>query len=516
MKKSSKAPPSTPSSSSSVPRRRSMTLLLKWCMLSFIVVLLFLLSHSYRTVHDTNMHDTIPSNTKTQTSGGISDSSRSGSSGLSSLVHVQRLLDETNALIKELGIGTSSSLKKDSASRNDSTTIDSGIGTSINPNDRSMSLIPLQTELLSVHSSLAHTEDTLTRCVAERHEKEVDLDRCQTAMLKCSQHEDQHAAKGSTTSSIISSLLKSNTGDSHDAIGSGRKWLVMGIPTVPRVHGEKYLLQTLDSISKELPDDPLNLLYGKILIYVVNVHGAQHAVFDEASALYLSSAKAMYFRFATLEAGELLADPIPGRNELNDLGNANHPGYKVRKQTRNLASVIKKTAGTADTYLFLEDDMQFCPHGFTTIQYLLDKASRYHPNWLAIRASYGMNGVFMRSADALVFADYMLKHQSRRPPDHLVVEWYAGETVESAEYKSSRKNIGFRYNLFSHMGSSSTLRHEAAAPMPLCYEQLMEPVVFKVEAFDPMACPLDDLWPCQTEHVTQNGHSHLNFQSLRK
>jgi len=30
------------------------------------------------------------------------------------------------------------------------------------------------------------------------------------------------------------------------------------------------------------------------------------------------------------------------------------------------------------------------------IQYLLDKASRYHPDWLAIRASYGMNGVFMR------------------------------------------------------------------------------------------------------------------------
>ena len=36
------------------------------------------------------------------------------------------------------------------------------------------------------------------------------------------------------------------------------------------------------------------------------------------------------------------------------------------------------------------------PLNVQAIQYLLDKASRYHPDWLAIRASYGMNGVFMR------------------------------------------------------------------------------------------------------------------------
>ena len=39
--------------------------------------------------------------------------------------------------------------------------------------------------------------------------------------------------------------------------------------------------------------------------------------------------------------------------------------------------------------------MRFCPSGLQAIQYLLDKASRYHPDWLAIRASYGMNGIFM-------------------------------------------------------------------------------------------------------------------------
>lgn len=69
-----------------------------------------------------------------------------------------------------------------------------------------------------------------------------------------------------------------------------------------------------------------------------------------------------------------------------------------------------------------------------------------------------MNGIFLPDEDLEVFADYLVKHQERRPPDHLVVEWYAGETAEAKAHKAGRANIGFKYNLFDHIGEVSTLR----------------------------------------------------------
>ncbi len=50
--------------------------------------------------------------------------------------------------------------------------------------------------------------------------------------------------------------------------------------------------------------------------------------------------------------------------------------------------------------------------------------------------------------------------QVRRPPDHLVVEWFAGETEEAARHKNGRANIGFKFNLFDHIGLVSTLRSQ--------------------------------------------------------
>jgi len=302
------------------------------------------------------------------------------------------------------------------------------------------------------------------------------------------------------------------------------KWLVIGMPTVSRLKEEDYLLHTLDTVAQQLPRDPQDLMYMRVAVIVVNVQapGTTHRRFLEAQARYAPGAHPMAacFTFLSLDASEQYPDPKRGATAENDLGNANVPGFRVRKQTRNLAAVMQRAyslfpEGAGGYYMFLEDDMQLCRHGLVAAQYLLAKASRYHPNWLAIRASYGMNGIFLHMKDVPTFGAYLLKHQLRRPPDHLVVEWFAGETPEAKAYRGNRANVGFRHNLFDHIGVYSSLRSEIQTSFPRCYELLAEPTVFKVEAFDPLQCPRDDIWPCRgVLGVGMPDATRLRFEGL--
>lgn len=300
----------------------------------------------------------------------------------------------------------------------------------------------------------------------------------------------------------LKTKLQDCTDSKDNSNQSSMKWLVIGIPTVSRQHDEAYLLDSLNTLDHQLPNDPADPLYHKVLIHIINLQKnteriADHTVYNRAKEKYQSSP---YYRFTEIDSSDTLPDAKgPNYNAKNDPGNANKPGYLVRRQTRNIYTVMMHNLDVAEHYLFLEDDMQFCHNGLLAIQYLINKANRYHPNWLAIRASYGMNGIFMHNKDLRVFAEYLLKHQVRRPPDHLVVEWYAGETKESKSHKGDRVNIGFRFNIFNHIGSVSTLRSKKSGSFPKCYEMLLEPTVFEVEAFSLKQCPHDDIWPCHNK-----------------
>ena len=41
--------------------------------------------------------------------------------------------------------------------------------------------------------------------------------------------------------------------------------------------------------------------------------------------------------------------------------------------------------------------------------------------------------------------------------------------------------------------------------MPHCYDPLLEPTVFEVEAYNPAQCPRDDLWPCDVPNRDRPG-----------
>jgi hypothetical protein len=106
-----------------------------------------------------------------------------------------------------------------------------------------------------------------------------------------------------------------------DAI-NGKRWLTIGIPTVPRRGDPDYLLQTVNAITKQLPTRPDDPLYGRVIVVILNNLPGQHKLFDDVRRHIESGQHSSYFRFEEAE--------IPTHDGIN--GPENHtwiPGMRV-------------------------------------------------------------------------------------------------------------------------------------------------------------------------------------------
>lgn len=276
------------------------------------------------------------------------------------------------------------------------------------------------------------------------------------------------------------------------ADGDDKPLLVLGIPTVPRHRNTSYLAGTLTSILEQLPTDISHPLYGSVVIVVMNMYtNGVHTEFERVSRMFADHPLSAYVTF-------LEKDKTMGHDHVNykrERSRSTTP-RKIVQQTEDLAALLSSTAGRGLHYFFIEDDMNMCPHAIVALAYMIRKADVYSPNWLAIRSSYGMNGILLHDSDVLPFRDYLLEHKHRRPPDHLIVEFFVGETPQAALYKGTREHFAFKYNILDHKGVVSSLRYAKSPGYPTCFQELKVPVIFPSEAFKVEECPRDDLWPC--------------------
>ena len=65
------------------------------------------------------------------------------------------------------------------------------------------------------------------------------------------------------------------------------------------------------------------------------------------------------------------------------------------------------------------------------VNHAIDKAYKYDPRWLALRVSYGFNGVIVPQEDLQSLETHLARHFDRRPPDHLLFEWFSGERADT-------------------------------------------------------------------------------------
>lgn len=60
--------------------------------------------------------------------------------------------------------------------------------------------------------------------------------------------------------------------------------------------------------------------------------------------------------------------------------------------------------------------------------------------------------------------------------------WPAFPPSCSAEFKGNRQHMAFRFNVFQHLGSVSTLRGKISPDYPKCFEELTIQTLFEVSA----------------------------------
>jgi hypothetical protein len=291
--------------------------------------------------------------------------------------------------------------------------------------------------------------------------------------------------------------------------------LVIGIPSIARKDGLDYLNPTLDYILNQLPDPQTSrnmLLAGQVRVVVLNNgHGQPHPAFEQAQKRLnpASNPKGRYVVFRTNE------EPIT-EGLSNDPGSPNVPGSRVRQQTVDMAAVVEAGASLNPRLFFLmEDDFRLCPHFFPVLDYATSKASLVQAEWLALRISYGLAGAVLQGRDVRPLAQYLRRHVKRRPPDHLLVEWFAGEKPESRQYKGERRHFAFKFNLLQHFGTVSSLREQKQGRYAGCYEPLDIGSLFQVEVFKQAECPNEDIWPCPTADWTE-AHPVLDLESLAR
>ena len=60
---------------------------------------------------------------------------------------------------------------------------------------------------------------------------------------------------------------------------SGRKWLIIGIPTVPRTSVD-YLTPTVEAILQQLPDSQKDPFWGRVQVVVLNQRPKEHRIWE--------------------------------------------------------------------------------------------------------------------------------------------------------------------------------------------------------------------------------------------
>eukprot|EP00899_Mesostigma_viride_P027133 jgi/Mesvir1/7604/Mv06336-RA.1 len=304
----------------------------------------------------------------------------------------------------------------------------------------------------------------------------------------------------------------------HWAVPSfSHAWLAIGMPTVPRPGNPDYLLRSIASFVEGLPRDDLDPFYRQVQLVVMNNQPGNHSAFYEVRGeVEAHGVQTARDHISFIDNPGTVLDPDPTLPEPNDRRNPNdYPGSHVRNQTAHVLELMKMLQPKATLYMFLEDDFIFCRNWLEATRWALKKASFANPGWGALRISFGMSGLVLRSHDLPHLMDFVWTNITLKPVDLLWADYLRTYLVPHA-----RPLMVYRFILLEHIGSvSSFAARDSRPPWPGCYQPMSKVwSLHKDELYDISKCRNSDICPCKLVPPTRTDVSGflqtvINFNS---
>jgi len=293
-----------------------------------------------------------------------------------------------------------------------------------------------------------------------------------------------------------------------EAQGPGRRaWLTIGILSTIHQAGTDFLAKAVGSILDELPMDTADPFYGKVRVLVLNTAGSDNREFQELQIQLLgryatgaqSDKARVYLEMrdsAVAPVGSNAIDPDPGSRSPS----LPPPSERVDSSLGpHLAQLASLSEPSSEYFMLMDGTFEMCPLALHHLLYALQKLNtqrKPEDSWLALRVSYGMNGLLLRRPDQKAFAAFLAQRGATLPVGDIWREFAMHESDEAAALAKKRELYIYRFNLLVRLGRApSNAVDSASMQEPSCYE-LMTHVWGLERPFSNECLATSDFTPC--------------------
>jgi hypothetical protein len=269
--------------------------------------------------------------------------------------------------------------------------------------------------------------------------------------------------------------------------------LAVVISTVKR-NGAAYLPSTLRKLGEQIASDSVNAENTVVLVVDHSIGGPSEV------------SRSLEEEFSRRHPGLFHFDY---NDENSYKAMKEFAGVSVQRQALCIVNTLSKIYGRSYEVLIMEDDFLLCPGALRLIHCILHRVSAGRKTWIAMRISYGMNGILIRNQDIPKIIIFLILNMWHKPSDHNIVEWFLGETGDGrptgTNPRQRRPYFVYRYNLMSHIGSVSSFGH-SKRDTPICFDTMDGRVgLRKFEAFNASrGCSRSELSPCWGDETSED------------